>query len=120
MYMAGRRRTASSPSSTLMLVESYTSLCTAPPSFAIFCLLGILWGRSDAHRHHYVPILIGHAFARRPELAGALLIFQFEGDLVLCDHAQKVEQVLGVEANLQVWSLILAIDALFAFTHLHR
>src|ERR1039457_1851340 len=101
MYMAGRRRTASRPSRTLMLVESYTP----PPLGAGFTSLVILGG-SNPHGHDDVAVLIHDAVAGRAQFAGALLILQLKGNLVLRDGAEKIEKVLRVEADLDFGALV--------------
>src|ERR1017187_797865 len=64
IYMAGRRRTASSPSSTLILLESYTSPAPGLTSFGIvpYCPEKT----SDSHRHDDVTVYIRDALAGRP------------------------------------------------------
>jgi hypothetical protein len=46
--------------------------------------------------------LIRCRIAGRPQFAGAFLILQLERDLILRDGAQEIQQVLRVEADLQI------------------
>src|ERR1039458_10398779 len=98
LYMPGRRRPASSPSRTLMLVESYTP----PPLGVWFTSFAIISLGSNPHGHHHVAVLVHDALTRRAHFAGAFLILQLEGHLVLGDGAEKVEKVLCVEPDLDL------------------
>src|SRR5262249_52061757 len=111
MYIAGRRRTASRPSSTLMLLESYTSPAPVFTSFAIFpCCAGFhacAQCFSNSHRHDDIPVLVRHSVACRTHFPRALLIFELECYVILWYSAQKIKQVLRVKPDLEVRPLIL-------------
>src|ERR1017187_4916669 len=125
MYMAGRSRTASSPSSTLILLESYTSPLPAPWPFrfvaieplcgagGLACQMHVL---SDPHGHYNVAVKLARAvFADfRPNLGRAVRILEREPDLLFGNRAQELKQVLRVETDIQRRAGILGRDTLFA------
>src|SRR5215831_17553172 len=117
MYIAGRSRTASRPSRTLILRESYS--CTAPIPTSLVAISDVSFftnNRSDAHRHHDIPIDGTGLLTARPQLARAVRILEPEDDLLLRDGAQEIHQVLGVEANFCRLAVVLRRYALLAFT----
>src|ERR1017187_5916408 len=73
---------------------------------------------SDPHGHYHVAVMVFGSVAHRAQFAGALLVLQLEGHLLLIGGAQKIEQILGVESNLHVRTRIFAGDALLAFPSL--
>src|ERR1700683_513224 len=103
MYMAGRRRTASRPSSTLILVESYV----------VEDILVNSCSRSNPHRHDDVAVIVGF-LAAGPHFAGAVRIFEQKADLRGGHRSQKIEHVLGVESDLRGRSVKLRWNTLFA------
>src|ERR1043166_4450301 len=109
--MAGRSRTASSPSSTLMLLASYTPPVPGFKSFAIEIPVF-----SNPHGHDHVSILVGHTVAHRAHFARALLILQIERDPILGNCAKEVEEVLGIEPDFEVGTLVFAEHAFLALS----
>src|SRR4029077_12519996 len=89
---------------------------TSPePGFTSFAIVPyFFWDTSNSHGHDDVAVLAYDAIARRTELAGAFLILQLESDLILLDHFEEIEQVLGVEADFEIGTGVLAGYALFA------
>ena len=73
---------------------------------------------SNSHGHDDVAVLTGNAIARGTQLARALLIFQFDRDLVLRNGLEEIEQILCIEADLDIGTGVLAGYALFAFASL--
>src|ERR1043166_472648 len=73
---------------------------------------------SNSHRHDDVTALIRHV-AGRSHLSCALLILQLERHVILWNRAQKIQQVIGVEADLDIRPLIFARHALFALAGLY-
>ena len=51
-------------------------------------------GASDAHRHYDVAIA-GGLVGQGAELAGGLLVFEFEGDRAVGSSGEEMEQVLA-------------------------
>src|SRR5581483_4740098 len=130
MYMAGRKRTASKPSSTLILLESYTSAgvislvaIVETQSFSTALGTGTL-SHSNAHGHHDVAVLVSvfviafviSGAARGPQLAGAIGILEVKGNLLLIGGPEEVQQVAGIESDLHRRSVVLGRQALFALT----
>src|ERR1700683_36571 len=75
---------------------------------------------SNSHGHNDVAILPGYAFARRTHFTGALLVFQLKRHMLLRNHAEKIEQVLRIEPDLEIGPVILAGNAFLALAHLYR
>src|ERR1039457_2699098 len=75
---------------------------------------------SNPHGHYHVAVMIFGSVGDRTQFAGALLILQLEGYLLLTGGAQKIEQILGVESDLHVRARIFAGHTLFAFAGLDR
>src|ERR1700691_1420501 len=130
MYIAGRSRTASKPSRTLILLESYTStgvtslvamLCCSVLLFPAACSLPAAACSSDPHRHHHIPILvIRGAVAGWAQLAGAMRILEMKRYLRLRGGSQKIQHVACIETNLYGTSVVLHRKALLALAGLGK
>src|SRR3954452_6114587 len=112
MYMAGRLRTASKPSRTLIELESYTS-GGVRTSFDIV-LISFVWHGSDAHWHDHVPVLLVHCVVSCQDglqFARTLLIFQGKGNLLLRNGPQELQKILCVESDFEIRASVLAGNA---------
>src|SRR5713226_10236084 len=98
MYMAGRFRTASRPSSTLIWSASYESRC---PFMVLVSsvAIGLLFLRvPDLHRHDdaqeaRIPV--------RLQYAGAQGAADLQTDFLAVHDGQRVEEIAGVEPGRQ-------------------
>ena len=61
---------------------------------------------SDLHRHQHVDIRQTF-LGLRPHQDGAVLVLELEQDLLGADGREEIQQVLGVEPDLQVLTLVL-------------
>src|SRR5688500_4019810 len=114
MYIAGRLRTASRPSRTLILSAEYSATPSAlpwpllPAGTSGVCaglvpdvgsLLMSVKSALQPHRHDHVGVLVPLRPDRRHHRL-ADLVLEVEGDGVGRDHCKKVADVLRVEADL--------------------
>src|SRR5579884_681456 len=129
--MAGRSRTASSPSSTLILLESYESPGPGTCGVAIernpLCVHG---GRarctpapaenSNSHGHDDVSILLVTVVGGRPQLAGAVGIAEVEHHVFAGHGSKEIEQVLRVEPDLHLLAVVVRANGLLALARVGK
>src|SRR5438270_11158608 len=71
--------------------------------------------RSDAHRHHDIPVHGPVVITTRSQLARAVRILEPEHDLLVRNHPQEIHEVLSIEADFHRFTVVLRGHALLAF-----
>src|SRR5579863_5820380 len=77
-------------------------------------LPGRVQGASDAHGHYDVAVATGFV-AKGAELAGGLLVFQFETDGAIGGGAKEIQQVLRVETDGDRLAVEFLLNCFFGF-----
>src|SRR5262245_58987966 len=112
MYIAGRLRTASSPSRTLMLSAPYSLLTCVDPLFSSSDNLP-----SHSHRHDDVGVVVTIR-THGPHHCLADFILQLERHDFRLDDAEEIEDVLRVEADRERRPAVFNRDGLVRFAEL--
>src|SRR5260370_40780487 len=93
---------------------------SSPPGLTSwFAIIPYCFKTSDSHRHHDIAVLIRDDVAGRPQFAGAFLVLQLERHVILRNRAQKVQQILGIEPDLDIRPVVLAGNALLTLSGFH-
>src|SRR5580658_1449570 len=91
-----------------MLLKTMVSGVRNYVTFGVSCKATRAQG-SNAHGHYDVAVAAGFV-ASGPELAGGLIVFQFETDRPIGCGAQEIEKILSVETDGDGIALELLLD----------